>query len=130
MLAHGIEAIRKHLAGLPRMDKVDIPALRKIYDAAERAFDLPQGITVSAVECGGRPGELLQPAGGVQRAMLYLHGGGYVLGSPKSHRHMIAALALAADVEVLVPGILHGLYPGPGHDLHGSRIKNALFVGI
>jgi len=57
MLAHGIEAIRKHLAGLPGMDDVDIPVLRKIYDAAERAFDLPQGITVSAVECGGRPGE-------------------------------------------------------------------------
>jgi phosphinothricin tripeptide acetyl hydrolase len=103
MLAHGIEAIRKHLAGLPGMDDVDIPVLRKIYDAAERAFDLPQGITVSAVECGGRPGELLQPAGGGQRAMLYLHGGGYVLGSPKSHRHMIAALALAADAVVLVP---------------------------
>jgi phosphinothricin tripeptide acetyl hydrolase len=35
--------------------------------------------------------------------MVYLHGGGYVLGSPKSHRHMIATLAQAADAVVLVP---------------------------
>jgi phosphinothricin tripeptide acetyl hydrolase len=103
MLAHGIGAIRKHLAELPTMDDLGIPALRKIYDSAERAFDLPLEISVSMVECGGRPGELLEPPGGGRRAMVYLHGGGYVLGSPQSHRHMIATLALAADAAVLVP---------------------------
>ncbi len=102
MLAHGIQAIRKHLAELPK-DDMDIPALRKMYDAAERVFDLPEGISVANVECGGRPCELLKPAGGGVRAMLYLHGGGYVMGSPKSHRHMIAAIAKAADAAILVP---------------------------
>jgi phosphinothricin tripeptide acetyl hydrolase len=103
MLAHGIEAIRKHLEELPSMDSMDIPALRKMYDAAEKAFGLPEGVSISTVECGGRPCELLEPAGGAERAMLYLHGGGYVMGSPKSHRHMIAAFARAANAAVLVP---------------------------
>ena len=85
------------------MDSMDIPALRKMYDAAERVFDLPEGVSVSNVECGGRPCELLQPAGGAKRALLYLHGGGYVMGSPKSHRHMAAVIAQAADAAALVP---------------------------
>lgn len=103
MLAHGIKAIREHLAGLPDQEGMEITARRKMYDAAERVFKLPEGITVSNVECGGRPGELLEPAGGAERALLYLHGGGYVIGSAQSHRHMAAAIAGAAGAVTLAP---------------------------
>lgn len=103
MLGHGIEAIRKHLRELPSKEITEIPVLRKIYDAAERVFDMPDGVSVTNVECGGRPCELLEPAGGAERALLYLHGGGYVMGSPKSHRHMIASIAQAAGATALVP---------------------------
>ncbi len=96
MLAHGIKAIREHLAGLPDQEGMEITARRKMYDAAERIFKLPEGMSVSKVECGGRPAELLEPAGGAERALLYLHGGGYVIGSAQSHRHLAAAIAEAA----------------------------------
>ena len=34
--------------------------------------------------------------------VLYLHGGGYVIGSPRSHRHLDAAIAIAASANVLL----------------------------
>jgi len=34
--------------------------------------------------------------------VLYLHGGGYVIGSPRSHRHLAAAIARAAGARALV----------------------------
>jgi monoterpene epsilon-lactone hydrolase len=34
--------------------------------------------------------------------VLYLHGGGYVIGSPSSHRHLAAAIARAAGVQALL----------------------------
>jgi phosphinothricin tripeptide acetyl hydrolase len=103
MLAHGIKAIREHLAGLPDQSKMEIAARRKMYDAAERVFAMPESVAVTSVECGGRPGELLEPAAGAERALLYLHGGGYVIGSAQSHRHMIAAIANAAGAATLAP---------------------------
>jgi len=103
MLAHGIEAIREHLAGLPAFDTIEIPERRKRFDAAEQVFKLPEGLAVNKIECGGRPAELLTPAGEVERALLYLHGGGYVIGSPQSHRHLAAAIANTAGAVALAP---------------------------
>ena len=41
--------------------------------------------------------EWLAPPGVRRNAVvLYLHGGGYVIGSPRSHRHLAAAIARAA----------------------------------
>ena len=37
------------------------------------------------------------------RVVLYLHGGGYVIGSPRSHRHLAAAIGVAARTGVLLP---------------------------
>jgi len=34
--------------------------------------------------------------------VLYLHGGGYVIGSPRSHRHLAAAIAAAAGTSALL----------------------------
>ncbi|MGH7398349.1 MAG: alpha/beta hydrolase [Candidatus Rokuibacteriota bacterium] len=36
------------------------------------------------------------------RVVLYLHGGGYVIGSPRSHRHLAAAIARAAATDALL----------------------------
>lgn len=62
------------------------------------------GVRRSVETCGGSPCERLQsPAGGSERAVLYLHGGAYVLGSPASHRALTSHLAVFADATVLVP---------------------------
>jgi epsilon-lactone hydrolase len=51
----------------------------------------------------GIPAEWLIPGNAVDdRAILYLHGGGYVIGSINSHRAMVSQLALAAQSRVLI----------------------------
>ncbi|MFC4118955.1 alpha/beta hydrolase [Nonomuraea zeae] len=50
----------------------------------------PDGVTVRDATLGGRPALELDPGGQAgDRVLLYLHGGGYVVGSPRTH----AALA-------------------------------------
>ena len=59
---------------------------------------------VETVTIGGVPGERLTPPvttpGAVTR---YLHGGGYCIGSPRSHRHLAAAIGAAAETVVVLP---------------------------
>ncbi|HJN92838.1 MAG TPA: alpha/beta hydrolase, partial [Dehalococcoidia bacterium] len=50
----------------------------------------------------GVPGEWIVPANAVfHRRLLYLHGGGYVMGSLNTHRHLSAAIAQATGCAVL-----------------------------
>ena len=68
-----------------------------------------------AAQAGGVAGEWLRrrQAPAVRPgAVLYLHGGGYVIGSPRSHRHLAADIALAAQCAEAV-----GLMDRP--DRHG-----------
>lgn len=102
MPPRGIDAVRAHLATLPPAET--IAEQRAMYDRAERVFTLPADITVDAETAGGRPAEWIVAAGaGTDTALLYLHGGGYVIGSPRSHRHLAAAIARAAGMAAVVP---------------------------
>ncbi|MCU1646258.1 MAG: bah 1 [Nocardia sp.] len=54
----------------------------------------PRDVTVETIEFAGRPAELLTPAGVEPgRVLLYLHGGGYCVGSPRTHRAVVGRLA-------------------------------------
>jgi phosphinothricin tripeptide acetyl hydrolase len=57
----------------------------------------PEGVAVESVSLGGRPGEWLTPEGGPTDAVvLYLHGGGYCIGSLATHRDLAGRVASAA----------------------------------
>ena len=102
MPPRGIAEVRAHLAKLPPTES--IAERRAMYDRAERVFTLPPGTTVEPVAAGGRPAERICPVGAREDAvLLYLHGGGYVIGSPRSHRHLAEALARSAGVSCLLP---------------------------
>ncbi|MDB5468804.1 MAG: alpha/beta hydrolase [Caulobacter sp.] len=65
---------------------------------------LPEGTLVVPVDIDGMAAEGLVPQGyDESRQILYLHGGGYVIGSPTSHRPTAARLAAEAGCPVLVP---------------------------
>jgi len=69
------------------------------------AADPPAGTTVEPVDAGGVPAEWViaaPPAG--DRILLYLHGGGYQIGSPRTLRHVVAPLSAAAAAGVLSVG--------------------------
>jgi acetyl esterase/lipase len=104
MSDRGIDVVRAHLAKLPPSDTMTTEQRRAQYDRAERVFVTPPDVTVEPVAAPDRPAEFVRPPGArADTAVLYLHGGGYVIGSPRSHRHLAAAIARAAGAVALVP---------------------------
>jgi acetyl esterase/lipase len=62
----------------------------------------PAGTDVRAVNAGGIPGEFVATAASrLDRHVLFLHGGGYVTGSPALYRHFTWRIATAARARVL-----------------------------
>jgi epsilon-lactone hydrolase len=59
-------------------------------------------VTCTPVEAAGVKGEWIVPPGAADdRVILYLHGGGYVMGSVNTHRAMVARIARAAQSKAL-----------------------------
>jgi acetyl esterase/lipase len=99
----GIHIVRAHLAKLPPADAMTIAERRAQYERAEKFFPLPDDVKVEPVATPVAPAEWLRPASAEPgRVVLYLHGGGYVIGSPRSHRHLAAAIASAARASTLL----------------------------
>lgn len=62
----------------------------------------PEGVVVSLVDAGGVPAEwIVAPEADDDRVVLYLHGGGYCIGSLDSHRRLAGHLSAAAKARVL-----------------------------
>ena len=82
-------ARRTFRAGLP----IDLHR-RRVQQATRLTF-APRGTTFVPATCGGIPGEWVRARGHGQAPLviLYLHGGGYVSGSPASHRAVTGHLA-------------------------------------
>ncbi len=68
----------------------------------ERVFPLEEDIACSPVAAESAPGEwILAPQADPTRVLLYLHGGGYALGSPASHRALVGRLSRAGQARAL-----------------------------
>ena len=62
----------------------------------------PEGVTCTPVEAGGVSAEWSVAAGAAEdKVIVYVHGGGYVMGSAGSHRDMTGRLSKAASARVL-----------------------------
>ena len=103
MADRGIDVVRAHLAKLPPSDSLTVAERRAQYERAEKAFPTPPEVKVERVSAPVAPAEWLRPPGAAPgRVVLYLHGGGYVIGSPRSHRHLAAAIATAGQASALL----------------------------
>ena len=86
---------------LPPGTQVSLEQRRKGMEKV--AFKVADDVRVEEVRVADRTAEWLR-APGIQegRAILYLHGGGYVMGSPHTHRALAGEIARAARAAVLL----------------------------
>ena len=62
----------------------------------------PKDVEITPVNAAGVPAEWVTPAHSIsEKVMIYLHGGGYVMGSPATHRSLVARLAKACGIRTL-----------------------------
>ena len=84
---------------------VGVGAQRFIVSALSRLMPGQRLVHVQQQEVGGVPTEVISPkhAQGVGAAILYLHGGGYCVGSARTHRSLTTRLAAATGMTLWVP---------------------------
>ncbi len=77
-----------------------VAEIRCAHETAAAGYPMPDGVKVTSTIVGRRPAEVIEPsiyfAG---RTVLYLHGGGYVIGSPATVRALAARVATAAQAK-------------------------------
>jgi monoterpene epsilon-lactone hydrolase len=90
------------MAGLVARDG-DFQHARAIYEELHASFSPPPETCVRPVTAGGVQSLLVSQAENRAATLMYLHGGGYVLGSAFGYQPLAGALAAAARTGVLVP---------------------------
>jgi monoterpene epsilon-lactone hydrolase len=95
-----IPGLKKFFAKKPPLGEIE--ALRVRHEALfARLGNLPADIVCEAGQVGPIRGEWLRPPDAAPgRTLLYFHGGGFVAGSPQSHRGLVARLARAGEASV------------------------------
>lgn len=86
--------MRSHRKGIAWLRDAQAALPVRVANAADVAFE--------PVRVGGVPGLACTPrAAPAERTLLYLHGGGYVIGSAASYRDLVARLAAGARARVV-----------------------------
>ncbi len=99
MASAELDAILSAAGAAPFDPTAPVSVLRERMDRMSELFPAPAEVAVAEVALGGVPAERL--VGGADGPIvLYFHGGGYVMGSPRSHRHLTAKLAADISGEV------------------------------
>lgn len=82
--------------------ELDLQQVRATFDAVSNMVRVASDVTLEPVDVDGTPGEWIStPETSADRIVLYLHGGGYVIGSIDSHREMISRIARSAAARAL-----------------------------
>ena len=91
------------LAGIHQLFSNPTGNQRETYDTMIAGTPIADGATLEAVDRDGVSGWWVRPAGApADRAILFLHGGGYMLGSAKAYRGLASQVAVRAGVAAFV----------------------------
>jgi len=96
--------MRDMLVALGRLDPDIEPAdQRAVWDMVASLYPVPDDVAVTSAQAAEVRGEWVDaPGADPSRVVLYLHGGGYVIGSPTTHRFFASRLSAAVGARVLV----------------------------
>jgi acetyl esterase/lipase len=101
-------AMRTMIALQPTLDLG--PDGRVAFDALIERTPAAAGVVYEAATIGGVPGWWCRPTEAIaDTAILYLHGGAYVVGSAHAYRHFVSQIAVRAGVPAFVAD--YGLAP-------------------
>jgi len=102
-------------------EKLPLDAARKRFERVNSLARLPDGVMVYQAEYGGVPVEIVDPEHQSHaKTILYCHGGGFCIGSPRTHRELTAWLAKTLRARVVVPDYRlapEHPYPGASDDM-------------
>lgn len=103
MASPELQAILQMLKAAPVADlNATIEQQRAGIDAMAAMNPLPADVEVVAVSANDVPAEWVSaPGADASRVVIYVHGGGYVIGSLVSHRELVARIARAAGTRGL-----------------------------
>ncbi len=97
-----LQAIIQQLKANPILGETDILKVRAGFEQLGAMFPVPGDVQCEPVMAGSVKAEwITAPGAAADRAILYLHGGGYVIGSINTHRALGAAISLASKSRVL-----------------------------
>ena len=95
-------AIRQQMQQANAGPPPDLETTRAGFEASYSSRPIPDGVSVAPVDAGGVPAEWVTPPEVEgNRTIIYLHGGGYVVGNLNTHRHVVSRLAVAAKARLL-----------------------------
>jgi epsilon-lactone hydrolase len=99
-----IEALRDRRKASAGQAPPTLEQSRAGFVPGDRLHPVPDDVRVSEVTAGGVPAHwLAAPGTGTGRVLLFLHGGGYELGSVRSDGELAARLGRASGMRVLFP---------------------------
>ena len=103
MVSQQLKWIIKTLRENSPEEEPSIEEMRANLEALSLFFPLAEDITCEPVHVGEIPGEwVVAPGERDNRVVLYLHGGGYVMGSINTHREMVSHISREAKARVLI----------------------------
>ncbi len=95
------EAVRRLIKGL-QIRQTDIPFVRRVGDSITAKIPLPPGTNIKPILFDKFSAEMIRPPRARQDfVLLYFHGGGYVMGSTKTHRAFIAKIVNEVGIRAL-----------------------------
>lgn len=102
MPSQQLQMIMQMLRSAPSLHKASVEQRRAAFEGAAAMVRLADDVRCEPVDAGGVAAEwIAAPGGDAGRVIYYLHGGGYSMGSVKTHREMISRLSRAAGARAL-----------------------------
>jgi acetyl esterase/lipase len=103
MASEQMRTITELIRSQPVLTGAPVEQLRANMEAMAMTVPPPADVTYEPVDAGGVPAEwVTAPDARTDAAILYLHGGGYAIGSIATHRILAANISRAAGVRLLL----------------------------
>src|ERR671930_750563 len=103
MASRELTALIHLLTSRPMPENATVADRRQGFDMLAAKFPVAPDVTCDKVDAAGVPAQwVVAPGAERRRVLLYLHGGGYVVGSLTTHRDLAGRLSRAAAARVLV----------------------------